>query len=203
MIKTYSKIKKRYYTRKQYDYNDDTTNYREGNHFKSLKSVDKVATYQVIQKSKSYKYQKEDALVKSVELSVANNMTSEIDLDSIVAKNQIKEKITQALTYLTPKEERVIRMRFGIGLNTDYTLEEVGLVFGVTRDRICQIEAKALRKLKHPNRTKHLKELLVAQMIKTSTKPEQKSLFNGLTFMASMIGYTYINNKKDKTLCQK
>lgn len=158
MIKTYSKIKKRYYTRKQYDYNDDTTNYTEGNHFKSLKSVDKVATYQVIQKRESYKYQKEDALVKSTELSVANNMTSEIDLDSIVAKNQIKEKITQALTYLTPREERVIRMRFGIGLNTDYTLEEVGLVFSVTRERIVQIEAKALRKLTFY--CKDLKELL-------------------------------------------
>ena len=112
-------------------------------------------------RQKVYKKSK-DAIFKTTDLSVANNMTSEIDLDSIVAKNQIKEKITQALTYLTPKEERVIRMRFGIGLNTDYTLEEVGLVFSVTRERIVQIEAKALRKLKHPNRTKHLKELLVA-----------------------------------------
>ena len=149
IIKTYSTIKNRYYTRKQYDYNDDTTNYRECNHFIPLKSVDKVATYQVIQKEESYKYQKEDALFKSTELSVANDMTSEIDLDSIVAKNQIKEKITQALTYLTPKEERVIRMRFGIGLNTDYTLEEVGQPFSVTRNRIMQIEAKALRKLNY------------------------------------------------------
>ena len=112
-------------------------------------------------RQKIYKKSK-DAIFKTTDLSVANNMTSEIDLDSIVAKNQIKEKITQALTYLTPKEERVIRMRFGIGLNTDYTLEEVGLVFSVTRERIVQIQAKALRKLKHPNRTKHLKELLVA-----------------------------------------
>ena len=158
IIKTYSTIKNRYYTRKQYDYNDDTTNYRECNHFIPLKSVDKVATYQVIQKRKSYKYQKEDALFKSTELSVANDMTSEIDLDSIVAKNQIKEKITQALTYLTPKEERVIRMRFGIGLNTDYTLEEVGQPFSVTRNRIMQIEAKALRKLNYY--CKDFKELL-------------------------------------------
>ena len=112
-------------------------------------------------RQKIYKKSK-DAIFKTTDLSVANNMTSEIDLDSIVAKSQIKEKITQALTYLTPKEERVIRMRFGIGLNTDYTLEEVGLVFSVTRECIVQIEAKALRKLKHPNRTKHLKELLVA-----------------------------------------
>ena len=158
IIKTYSTIKNRYYTRKQYDYNDDTTNYRECNHFIPLKSVDKVATYQVIQKEESYKYQKEDALFKSTELSVANDMTSEIDLDSIVAKNQIKEKITQALTYLTPKEERVIRMRFGIGLNTDYTLEEVGQPFSVTRHRIMQIEAKALRKLNYY--CKDFKELL-------------------------------------------
>jgi RNA polymerase sigma factor (sigma-70 family) len=158
IIKTYSTIKNRYYTRKQYDYNDDTTNYRECNHFIPLKSVDKVATYQVIQKEESYKYQKEDALFKSTELSVANDMTSEIDLDSIVAKNQIKEKITQALTYLTPKEERVIRMRFGIGLNTDYTLEEVGQPFSVTRNRIMQIEAKALRKLNYY--CKDFKELL-------------------------------------------
>ena len=158
IIKTYSTIKNRYYTRKQYDYNDDTTNYRECNHFIPLKSVDKVATYQVIQKEESYKYQKEDALFKSTELYVANDMTSEIDLDSIVAKNQIKEKITQALTYLTPKEERVIRMRFGIGLNTDYTLEEVGQPFSVTRNRIMQIEAKALRKLNYY--CKDFKELL-------------------------------------------
>ena len=160
MIKTYSKIKKRYYNRKQYDYNDDTTNYTESNHFIPLKSVDKVATYQVIQKRESSKYQKEDALFKSTELSVANDMTSEIDLDSIVAKNQIKEKITQALTYLTPKEERVIRMRFGIGLNTDYTLEEVGQPFSVTRTRIRQIECKAMRKLSYY--CKDFKELLAA-----------------------------------------
>lgn len=160
MIKTYSKLKKRYYTRKIYDYNDDTTNYTESNHFIPLKSVDKVATYQVIQKRESSKYQKEDALFKSTELSVANDMTSEIDLDSIVAKNQIKEKIVQALTYLTPREERVIRMRFGIGLNTDYTLEEVGQPFSVTRTRIRQIECKAMRKLKYY--CKDFKELLAA-----------------------------------------
>ena len=78
-------------------------------------------------RQKIYKKSK-DAIFKSTELSVANNMASEIDLDSIIAKNQIKDKITQVLTSLTPREERVIRMRFGIGLNTDYTLEEVGQV---------------------------------------------------------------------------
>ena len=160
MIKTYSKIKKRYYTRKPYDYNDDTTHYDERNIFIPLKSVDKVATYQVIQKRESYKYQKEDALVKSTKLSATNHMTSAIDLDSIIAKNQIKEKVTQALTYLTPREERVIRMRFGIGLNTDYTLEQIGSSkeFSVTDNRIRQIEAKALRKLSYY--CKDFKELL-------------------------------------------
>ena len=158
MIKTYSKIKNRYYTRKPYDYNDDTTHYDERNIFIPLKSVDKVATYQVIQKRESYKYQKEDALFKSAELSATNHMTSAIDLDSIIAKNQIKEKVTQALTYLTPREERVIRMRFGIGMNTDHTLEEVGLPLSVTGNRIRQIEAKALRKLSYY--CKDFKELL-------------------------------------------
>ena len=112
-------------------------------------------------RQKIYKKSK-DAMFKSTNMSATDNMISEFNLDTLIAKKEIKEKITKALTYLTPREERVIRMRFGIGLNTDYTLEEVGLVFSVTRERIVQIEAKALRKLKHPNRTKHLKELLVA-----------------------------------------
>ena len=62
--------------------------------------------------------------------------------------------------HLTPREERVLRMRFGVGMNTDHTLEEVGLQFSVTRERIRQIEAKALRKLKHPSRSKQLKSFL-------------------------------------------
>ncbi len=86
------KNKKRYYTRKPYDYNDDTTHYTESNHFIPLKGVDKVATYQVIQKRESYKYQKEDALFKSAELSATNHMTSAIDLDSIIAKNRDKKR---------------------------------------------------------------------------------------------------------------
>ena len=64
------------------------------------------------------------------------------------------------LSTLTPREERVLRMRFGVGMNTDHTLEEVGLQFSVTRERIRQIEAKALRKLKHPSRSKQLKSFL-------------------------------------------
>jgi len=160
MIKTYSKLKNRYYKRKIYGYNDDKTHYIESNHKVPLKSLNKIATYQVIQKRESKKYQKEDALFKATDMSATNNMTSEIDLDNIIAKNQIKEKISKALTYLTPKEERVIRMRFGIGLNTDYTLEEVGEPFSVTRERIMQIEAKALRKLRHY--CKDFKELLAS-----------------------------------------
>ena len=103
-------------------------------------------------------YLKEDAIFKSTDMSAADNMISEINLDSIIAKKQIKDKITQALTYLTPREERVLRMRFGISMNTDHTLEEVGLQFSVTRTRIRQIEAKALRKLSYY--CKDFKELL-------------------------------------------
>jgi RNA polymerase primary sigma factor len=67
---------------------------------------------------------------------------------------------TRVLASLTPREERVLRMRFGIGMNTDHTLEEVGQQFSVTRERIRQIEAKALRKLKHPSRSKILRTFL-------------------------------------------
>ena len=67
---------------------------------------------------------------------------------------------TKILSSLTPREERVLRMRFGIGMNSDHTLEEVGQQFSVTRERIRQIEAKALRKLKHPTRAKLLKSFL-------------------------------------------
>ena len=75
-------------------------------------------------------------------------------------KSNLSESTTKILATLTPREERVLRMRFGIGMNTDHTLEEVGLQFSVTRERIRQIEAKALRKLKHPSRSKHLKRFL-------------------------------------------
>jgi len=90
-----------------------------------------------------------DAIFQSTDMSATDNMISEFNLDTIITKNQIKDKITKALTYLTPKEERVIRMRFGIGLNTDHTLDEVGQQFSVTDNRIMQIEGKALRKLRH------------------------------------------------------
>ena len=80
-------------------------------------------------------------------------------LDASIRSN-LGESTTKILATLTPREERVLRMRFGIGMNTDHTLEEVGLQFSVTRERIRQIEAKALRKLKHPSRSKHLRSFL-------------------------------------------
>ena len=75
-------------------------------------------------------------------------------------KSNLSEATTKILSTLTPREERVLRMRFGVGMNTDHTLEEVGLQFSLTRERIRQIEAKALRKLKHPSRSKQLKSFL-------------------------------------------
>lgn len=80
-------------------------------------------------------------------------------LDMAIHTN-LKETCTKILSSLTPREERVLRMRFGIGMNTDHTLEEVGKQFNVTRERIRQIEAKALRKLKHPSRSKKLRSFL-------------------------------------------
>ncbi len=77
-------------------------------------------------------------------------------LDAAILSN-LREVTTGVLSTLTPREERVVRMRFGIGTNTDYTLEEVGKLFLVTRERIRQIEAKALRKLRHPSRSKKLR----------------------------------------------
>ncbi len=80
-------------------------------------------------------------------------------LDSAIHSN-LKETCTRILSSLTPREERVLRMRFGIGMNSDHTLEEVGQQFNVTRERIRQIEAKALRKLKHPSRSRKLRSFL-------------------------------------------
>ena len=80
-------------------------------------------------------------------------------IDAAIQLN-LKETTTKILSTLTPREERVLRMRFGIGMNTDHTLEEVGQQFNVTRERIRQIEAKALRKLKHPSRSKKLKSFI-------------------------------------------
>ena len=82
-----------------------------------------------------------------------------IPLDAAIHGN-LKETVTRVLASLTPREERVLRMRFGIGMNTDHTLEEVGQQFSVTRERIRQIEAKALRKLKHPSRSRKMRSFL-------------------------------------------
>ena len=82
-----------------------------------------------------------------------------LPLDSAIQAN-LKDTTTRVLACLTAREERVVRMRFGIGMNTDHTLEEVGLQFSVTRERIRQIEAKALRKLKHPSRSRTLRSFL-------------------------------------------
>ena len=80
-------------------------------------------------------------------------------IDAAIQAN-LKETVTRVLASLTPREERVLRMRFGIGMNTDHTLEEVGQQFSVTRERIRQIEAKALRKLKHPSRSRKMRSFL-------------------------------------------
>jgi RNA polymerase primary sigma factor len=75
-------------------------------------------------------------------------------------QSDLRETTTRVLASLTPREERILRMRFGIGMNKDHTLEEVGQQFTVTRERIRQIEAKALRKLKHPSRSRILRSFL-------------------------------------------
>jgi RNA polymerase primary sigma factor len=82
-----------------------------------------------------------------------------LPIDAAIQSN-LRETTTRVLAFLTPREERVLRMRFGIGMNTDHTLQEVGQQFSVTRERIRQIEAKALRKLKHPNRSGILRSFL-------------------------------------------
>jgi RNA polymerase primary sigma factor len=82
-----------------------------------------------------------------------------LPIDAMIQSN-LRETTTRILASLTPREERIVRMRFGLGMNSDHTLEEVGLQFSVTRERIRQIEAKALRKLKHPSRAKILRTFL-------------------------------------------
>jgi RNA polymerase primary sigma factor len=82
-----------------------------------------------------------------------------LPIDAAIQSN-LRETTTRVLASLTPREERILRMRFGIGMNSDHTLEEVGQKFSVTRERIRQIEAKALRKLKHPSRSRVLRSFL-------------------------------------------
>jgi RNA polymerase primary sigma factor len=82
-----------------------------------------------------------------------------LPIDAAIQSN-LRDTTTRVLASLTPREERIVRMRFGIGINSDHTLEQVGQQFSVTRERIRQIEAKALRKLKHPNRSRVLRSFL-------------------------------------------
>ena len=82
-----------------------------------------------------------------------------LPIDAAIQAN-LRETTTQVLASLPPREERILRMRFGIGMNTDHTLGEVGQLFSLTRERIRQIEAKALRKLKHPTRGRKLRSFL-------------------------------------------
>jgi len=82
-----------------------------------------------------------------------------LPIDAAIQSN-LRETATRVLASLTPREERVLRMRFGIGMNTDHTLDQIGQQFSVTRERIRQIEAKALRKLKHPSRSRVLRTFL-------------------------------------------
>jgi RNA polymerase primary sigma factor len=82
-----------------------------------------------------------------------------LPIDSAIQSN-LRDTTTRVLASLTPREERIVRMRFGIGISSDHTLEQVGQQFSVTRERIRQIEAKALRKLKHPSRSRVLRSFL-------------------------------------------
>ena len=108
---------------------------------------------------KSFHKESEDVILhEDMTLLYKDKKKSDFDLDDIIYKKELKMKMRKILSSLTPKEEKVIRMRFGIGMNTDYTLVEVGKVFSLDKERIRQVEAKALRKLKHHSR--NLKTLL-------------------------------------------
>ena len=117
----------------------------------------------VLSENVKYKGTKKDLLdvVETVEY-VDNFADDGPTAEDAVHLSELKTAVTAALETLKPREERVLRMRVGIGLDTDYTLEEVGKKFSVTRDRIRQIEAKALRKLKHPSLARNLRSFLDA-----------------------------------------
>ena len=113
----------------------------------------------------SEKGMKKDLLdiVETVPLEYAYDFADEGPTpEDDAALTELKKAVAEVLTTLTPREERVLRMRFGIGLKNDYTCEEVGQQFWVTRERVRQIEAKALRKMKHPSRYKNLVDFLDA-----------------------------------------
>jgi len=108
---------------------------------------------------------KEDLLdiVDTVPLEYAYDLADDApDAEDVVATAELKKVVTEVLSTLKPREERILRKRFGIGLAKDYTLEEVGEEFCVTRTTIRGIEAKALRKLKHPSKSEKLRSFLVA-----------------------------------------
>ena len=117
-----------------------------------------------IQKRKTQRL-RHDAIFKSTNLEVLKNQPIEENLTANIEQSELKETTTRVLSSLTPREERVLRMRFGFSNNTDYTLEEVAQHFKVSRERIRQVEAKALRKLKHPSRSAILKPYLNATSI--------------------------------------
>ena len=121
--------------------------------------------YRKIHAVLSEKGKKEDLLdvVETVPLEYGHDLADEgPTAEDAVNLSELKTEITKILAKLTPREEHVLRMRFGIGLDTDYTLEEIGKKFSVTRGRIMSIEAKALRKLKHPHGAKNLVGFLEA-----------------------------------------
>jgi RNA polymerase sigma factor (sigma-70 family) len=102
-------------------------------------------------------------IVDTVPLEYAYDLADDApDAEDAVAIAELKKVVTEVLSKLSPREERILRKRFGIGLAKDYTLEEVGQEFCITRDRIRQIEAKALRKLKHPSKSEKLLSFLAA-----------------------------------------
>ena len=117
--------------------------------------------YFVFRKYKTPKYIKNDALnKKTINIdSIDSNELIYEEPKSRFTSPELQKAITQSLMRLSPREEKVLRMRFVIGMMSDYTLEEVGQVFSVTRERIRTIEAVALRKLKHPTKAKILKEV--------------------------------------------
>jgi RNA polymerase primary sigma factor len=101
-----------------------------------------------------------DPLSEQILFQMEGSVAEDKQAIEAAIQSNLRETTTRVLASLTPREERVLRMRFGIGMNTDHTLEEVGQQFSVTRERIRQIEAKALRKLKHPSRSRKLRSFL-------------------------------------------
>ena len=121
--------------------------------------------YRKIHAVLSEKGKKEDLLdkVETVPLEYVNDLADDgPTAEDAVNLSELKTEITKTFAKLTSREERILRMRLGIGLKTDYTLEEIGQEFSVTRGRIRQIEAKALRKLKHPSLARNLRSFLEA-----------------------------------------